>query len=288
MDGGRSGSLPCRPRSYWRWLCCRRRRSTNEPARRRRRRNLSTAKSELYATGGEIGALVNRVVSYYNFKDSKDERVAFAERLETAVNAKFGSATLNYSIALTTLAEQYKSNARYAEAEETCKRALAIQESVLGPENPEVISSRAALANLASLYAFTGRYADAVPIYQRIVATKEKTLRPREYRSELFELAGTYMNMGRYADAEQIYLRIVGRRREGRPIEPPAPASPKDEKIKNLFNRLMDYRIIHRAGSALTHKSTSCHEQTSRRSWSARFTLSIRACLRLRHGQDPS
>jgi hypothetical protein len=31
----------------------------------------------------------------------------------------------------------------------------------------------------------------------------------------------------------------------------------KDENIKNLFNRLMDYRIIHQAGSALTHKSTS-------------------------------
>jgi hypothetical protein len=31
----------------------------------------------------------------------------------------------------------------------------------------------------------------------------------------------------------------------------------KDENIKSLFNRLLDYRIIHQAGSALTHKSTS-------------------------------
>jgi hypothetical protein len=31
----------------------------------------------------------------------------------------------------------------------------------------------------------------------------------------------------------------------------------KDETMKSLFNRLMDYRIIHQAGSALTHKSTS-------------------------------
>jgi hypothetical protein len=31
----------------------------------------------------------------------------------------------------------------------------------------------------------------------------------------------------------------------------------KDENMKSLFNRLMDYRIIHQAGSALTHKSTS-------------------------------
>jgi hypothetical protein len=29
----------------------------------------------------------------------------------------------------------------------------------------------------------------------------------------------------------------------------------KDDGMKNLFNRLMDYRIIHHAGSALTHKS---------------------------------
>ena len=31
----------------------------------------------------------------------------------------------------------------------------------------------------------------------------------------------------------------------------------KDEDMKSLFNRLLDYRIIHQAGSALTHKSTS-------------------------------
>ena len=31
----------------------------------------------------------------------------------------------------------------------------------------------------------------------------------------------------------------------------------KDENMKSLFNRLLDYRIIHQAGSALTHKSTS-------------------------------
>lgn len=31
----------------------------------------------------------------------------------------------------------------------------------------------------------------------------------------------------------------------------------KNEEMKTLFNRLMDYRIIHQAGSALTHKSTS-------------------------------
>jgi hypothetical protein len=31
----------------------------------------------------------------------------------------------------------------------------------------------------------------------------------------------------------------------------------KNGRIKNLFNRLMDYRIVHQAGNALTHKSTS-------------------------------
>jgi hypothetical protein len=31
----------------------------------------------------------------------------------------------------------------------------------------------------------------------------------------------------------------------------------KDEGMKSLFNRLLDYRIIHQAASALTHKSTS-------------------------------
>ena len=51
----------------------------------------------------------------------------------------------------------------------------------------------------------------------------------------------------------------------------------KDEDMKNLFNRLMDYRIIHHAGSALTHKSTTGNFQA--------FAIDIGAYAHLRKMQ---
>jgi hypothetical protein len=51
----------------------------------------------------------------------------------------------------------------------------------------------------------------------------------------------------------------------------------KDEGMKSLFNRLMDYRIIHQAGSALTHKSTSGNFQA--------FAIDIGAYAHLRKMQ---
>jgi hypothetical protein len=51
----------------------------------------------------------------------------------------------------------------------------------------------------------------------------------------------------------------------------------KDEDIKSLFNRLMDYRIIHHTGSAPTHKSTTGNFQA--------FAIDIGAYAHLRNKQ---
>jgi hypothetical protein len=51
----------------------------------------------------------------------------------------------------------------------------------------------------------------------------------------------------------------------------------KEEDMKNLFNRLMDYRIIHHASSALTHKSTTGNFQA--------FSIDIGAYAHLRKMQ---
>ena len=47
------------------------------------------------------------------------------------------------------LAEQYRLQGRYAEAEPLYKRALSIREKALGPEHPQVATT---LNNLAALY----------------------------------------------------------------------------------------------------------------------------------------
>ena len=69
---------------------------------------------------------------------------------------------------LNNLAELYKEEGRYADAEPLCKRALAIREKALGPDHADVAQS---LNNLADLYSAQGRHADAEPLYKRALAS---------------------------------------------------------------------------------------------------------------------
>ena len=62
---------------------------------------------------------------------------------------------------------------RYAEAEPSYKRALAISEKALGPEHPDVALR---YNNLAVLYWAQGRYAEAEPLHKRALAIREKAL----------------------------------------------------------------------------------------------------------------
>ena len=72
---------------------------------------------------------------------------------------------------LNNLAERYKEEGRYADAEPLYKRALAIREKALGPDHPDVAQS---LNNLADLYTAQGRYTDAEPLYKRALASTPK------------------------------------------------------------------------------------------------------------------
>jgi tetratricopeptide (TPR) repeat protein len=76
---------------------------------------------------------------------------------------------------LNNLADLYRAQGRYAEAEPLYKRSLAIRETALGPGHPDVATS---LNNLADLYRAQGRYAEAEPLYKRALAIREKALGP--------------------------------------------------------------------------------------------------------------
>ncbi len=74
---------------------------------------------------------------------------------------------------LNNLAELYKSQGKYIEAEPLYQRAIAIDEKALGPEHPGLATD---LNNLAGLYWAQGKYAEAVPLYQRALAICEHEL----------------------------------------------------------------------------------------------------------------
>ena len=78
-----------------------------------------------------------------------------------------GSDHPNVAFSLNNLAELYRAQGRYADAEPLHKRALAIREQALGPEHLDVASS---LNNLAGFYLAQGRYADALPFVKRTIS----------------------------------------------------------------------------------------------------------------------
>ena len=126
-------------------------------------------------------------------------------------------------------AEHALAQGRYSDTEPLLKRALAIQEKVLGPDHLNVGIS---LNNLARLYQVQGRYADAEQLYKRALAIQERAIGPDHpnsstrdrrraegslQRIELIANFGTSLNnlallyhaQGRYPDAEALFKRSL-------------------------------------------------------------------------------
>ncbi len=120
----------------------------------------------------------------------------------------FGPDDPRLATSLNNLAELYRLQGRYEEAEPLNKRALAIREKVLGPEHSEVATS---LNNLAVIYLKQGRYAEAEPLYKRSLAIVEKALGAEHpnVAGSLNNLGEFYRLQGRYAEAEPLYKRSL-------------------------------------------------------------------------------
>jgi len=71
------------------------------------------------------------------------------------------------------LAEIYREQGKYEEAELMYKRELEIREKALGSGHPDVAAS---LNNLGSLYQAQGKFANAAPLYHRAIEIAEKSL----------------------------------------------------------------------------------------------------------------
>ncbi|HIJ83276.1 MAG TPA: CHAT domain-containing protein, partial [Magnetococcales bacterium] len=106
------------------------------------------------------------------------------------------------------LAELYRNQGQYAQAEPLHKRSLAIREKALGPDHPGVALG---LNNLAGLYRTQGQYAQAEPLYKRSLAIWEKALGPEhpDVAQSLNNLAELYRNQGQYAQAEPLCKRSL-------------------------------------------------------------------------------
>lgn len=86
----------------------------------------------------------------------------------------FGPAHVEVAGALSNLAEHYRAQARYRGAEPLHRRAIAIVDQALGPENPVVVVG---LWNSAALLRDVGREAEASALQDRARAIRARLQR---------------------------------------------------------------------------------------------------------------
>ncbi len=130
---------------------------------------------------------------------------------------------------LNNLASLAFAQGHYAEAETLFQRSLAIWQTTLGPEHPEVANT---LSNLAVLYDAEGRYDQAERLYQRSLAIREKALGPEhpDLATTLNNLAEVYAAQARFSEAEPLLKRSLAIREKA--LGPDHPAV--GESLNNL------------------------------------------------------
>jgi tetratricopeptide (TPR) repeat protein len=112
------------------------------------------------------------------------------------------------AISLNTLAELYRSQGRYSEAEPLYVEALAIRKMALGNCHIDTATS---MNNLALLYYFQGRYEEAEPLYIEALEIRKRSLGDchPDTATNLNDLALLYYSQGRYEEAESLYIEAL-------------------------------------------------------------------------------
>ncbi len=109
---------------------------------------------------------------------------------------------------LSKIAQFYKEQSVFEEAEEWSQRCLESATQRFGVDHPAVAAS---LNRLAELYRSQGRYGDAEPLYLQALELLQQLLgndHP-DVAHILNNLAALYWSQGRYAEAEPIYLQAL-------------------------------------------------------------------------------
>jgi len=188
---------------------------------------------------------IDAAVEAYVEGDYAEARKQFERAVKTA--EAFGLEDPRLATSLNGLAETYRAQGHYAEAEPLYKRSLAIREKTLRPDHPDIIQS---LNNLAGLYHAQGRKAEAELLLKRAqdleaqvsaqfalwqshitlglaaygegdytqaeeqfaaALTVAEAFGPKDSRlaTSLNNLAALYHAQGHYAEAEPLYKRSL-------------------------------------------------------------------------------
>lgn len=115
---------------------------------------------------------------------------------------------LEYSLALTDLANLYAITQRDAQAEETYKKAIEIEKSQVGEKNPRYAT---ALFNLAQFYTSKGRYTESGDLYKTVLDIREDYLPEGhpDYTDALIGYAGYAWRTNDLKNAEKSFISAI-------------------------------------------------------------------------------
>ena len=137
-------------------------------------------------------------------KNYEEERSA---NLRTSPITSFFHAS-KFISSLSSLANFYKNQGDYIQAETLYQRSLAITKETYGKESPAVLDH---LDALKSIYLAQDKYVQAETLYQRILDITEKTYgqENRVFLDRLDSLARLYREQQKYAQAEILYQQSL-------------------------------------------------------------------------------
>ncbi len=154
-----------------------------------------------------------------------DRGVVVAKKALEVAEKNVGPNHPDVATSLNNLAELYRNQGLYAQAEPLYRRALAIREKALGLDHPSLATSLNNLATLyddlavlacdrsprAALYDDQGLYAQAEPLYRRALVIREKALGPDhpDVATSLENLAGLYRATERDEEAKTLEKRAA-------------------------------------------------------------------------------
>lgn len=142
----------------------------------------------------------------YNRGDRNEAARQFELALKEA--QAFGELDPRLATTLAWVAELYRSQRRFSEAEPLVRRAIEIDEKTNGPDHPNVAMS---LNSLALLYHNQGRQGEIEPLLKRALAIFEKSSGPEHpfVATNLNNLGMLYRNQGRIEEAEPLLRRAL-------------------------------------------------------------------------------
>ena len=137
----------------------------------------------------------------------KRERIIVPETI-CRLLADNGSENPNTSALFNSLAEVYSELGKYDKALEYYRKALAIDEKVLGPEHPTIIMS---YNNIAGVYTKLGNYEEAQRHIDKALAINEKILGTEnpEIALTYSNIAAVYFAKGEYDKALEYYKKAL-------------------------------------------------------------------------------